>query len=247
MNHEGSNTKRLRGAKLIEQICQRNQTAQRKRIPKMQKTRKNTIILCLSIACIIGLTSLAGLISSIEIVWLRLAAFVVVNLLNGLTAFTAMRLMKMKIYIDFINKRHYLIGCVIALILSLVIAVIPAVCGFSLVGKHTNWSWPTLAFQLLFCMLIIGPVEEFIFRVYLQDVFVSLFERHPWLGVVIAALLFGLFHLINGNLIQVLFTFGIGLVFGLAKYRIKDCGYVGVAIGHGLYDFLNVVVRMLIV
>ncbi|MBQ5488516.1 MAG: CPBP family intramembrane metalloprotease, partial [Clostridia bacterium] len=110
-----------------------------------------------------------------------------------------------------------------------------------------NWSWPTLAFQLLFCMLIIGPVEEFIFRVYLQDVFVSLFERHPWLGVVIAALLFGLFHLINGNLIQVLFTFGIGLVFGLAKYRIKDCGYVGVAIGHGLYDFLNVVVRMLIV
>ena len=39
----------------------------------------------------------------------------------------------------------------------------------------------------------------------------------------------------------------IGLVFGFAKYKIKDCGYVGVALAHGLYDFLNTVVRMFIV
>ena len=213
----------------------------------MQKTRKNTFILCLSIACIIGLTSLASLISSIGNVWMRIGALVGINLLNGLTAFAAMKLMKMKIEIDFKNKRHYLIGCAIALALSLIIAVIPTACGFSLVGKHTNWSWSTLVFQLLFCVLIVGPVEEFIFRVYLQDVFVSLFEQHKWIGVVIVAFLFGLFHLINGNLIQVLFAFGIGLVFGFAKYKIKDCGYAGVALGHGLYDFLNVVVRMLIV
>lgn len=213
----------------------------------MQKTRKNTLILCLSIACIIGLTSLASLIGSIESVWQRISVLVGINLLNGLTAFVAMKLMKMEIEIDFKNKRHYLIGCVIALTLSLIIAVIPAICGFSLVGKHTNWSWSTLVFQLLFCILIVGPVEEFIFRVYLQDVFVSLFARHQWIGVTIAAFLFGLFHLINGNLVQVLFTFGIGLVFGFAKHMIKDCGYAGVAFGHGLYDFLNVVVRMLIV
>lgn len=213
----------------------------------MQKTGKNVFILCLSIACIIGLTGLASLISSIENVWLRIGALVGINLLNGLTAFIAMKLMNMKIEIDFKNKRHYLIGCLIALALSLMIAVIPAACGFSLVGGHANWSWFTLIFQLLFCVLVVGPVEEFIFRVYLQDVFKSLFPRHPWIGVVIAALLFGLFHLINGNLIQVLFAFGIGLVLGFAKHTIKDCGYPGVALGHGLYDFLNVVVRMLIV
>ena len=38
-----------------------------------------------------------------------------------------------------------------------------------------------------------------------------------------------------------------GLVFGFAKYKIKDCGYVGVSFGHGLYDFLNILVRMFIV
>ena len=62
-----------------------------------------------------------------------------------------------------------------------------------------------------------------------------------------ASFMFGLWHIINGSIIQVLFAFGIGLVFGFAKYRIKNCGYVGVAFGHGLYDFLNTLVRMFIV
>jgi len=140
-----------------------------------------------------------------------------------------------------------LIGFTIALVLSAVIAIIPALCGFSLVGEHTDFSWFNVIYEFLFCMLIIGPVEEFVFRVYLQETFVSFFEKHKWLGVVIAAFLFGLWHIINGNIIQVLFTFGIGLVLGFSKYKIKDCGYVGVAFGHGLYDFLNTLVRMFIV
>ncbi len=134
----------------------------------MQKTAKNAVILCLSIVCITGITALAGLIGSIETVWLRFAALVGLNLMNGLVAFTAMKLMHMRIDVDFADKRHYLIGCAVALSLSLLIAVIPAICGFSLVGTHVEPSWTTLLIQLLFCMLIIGPVEEFIFRVYLR-------------------------------------------------------------------------------
>lgn len=59
--------------------------------------------------------------------------------------------------------------------------------------------------------------------------------------------MFGWWHLINGSLLQVAFTFGIGLVFGMCKYYIKNCKYLGLALGHGLYDFLNVVVRMFVV
>ena len=158
-----------------------------------------------------------------------------------------MKLTGMQLDIGFRNPRHYLIGIAIALALSLAIAVIPALCGISLVGGHTDWSWFTVLRQFLFCVLIIGPVEEFVFRVYFQDVFVSFFDKHGWIGVVIASALFGLYHLINGNLIQVVFTFGIGLVFGFVKYKIRDCGYVGVALGHGLYDFFIEIVRMLIV
>ena len=110
-----------------------------------------------------------------------------------------------------------------------------------------DFSWTVLTYDFLFYMLIIGPVEEFVFREYLQDAFMNFFEKNKWLAVVIASFLFGLWHIINGSIIQVIFTFGIGLVFGFAKYKIKDCGYMGVVFTHGLYDFLNTVVRMFIV
>lgn len=158
-----------------------------------------------------------------------------------------MKLTGMTVKVDFKNKRQYLIGVAVALSLSVVIAIIPALCGFSLVGGHTDFSWFNLVYDFLFYLLIIGPVEEFVFRVYLQEIVVSFFEKQKWLGVVIAAFLFGLWHIINGNIVQVLFTFGIGLVFGFAKYKIKDCSYVSVALGHGVYDFLNTLVRMFIV
>ena len=96
-------------------------------------------------------------------------------------------------------------------------------------------------------MIIIGPVEELIFRVYLQETFIGFFEKNKWIGVIITSLIFGLWHFINGSFIQVLFIFGIGLIFGFSKYLIKNCKYLGLAVGHGLYDFLNVVLRMFII
>ncbi len=213
----------------------------------MKLTKKNIVILSCSLALICAVTFSARFIKYIDITAFKIIARVFITLSNGLIALIAMKLTDMKIEIDLKSKHQYLIGIAIALGLSVVIAVIPALCGFSLIGNHTDFSWFALIYDLLFYMLIIGPVEEFVFRVYLQDTFVGFFEKNKWLGVVIASFLFGLFHIINGSIIQVLFTFGIGLVFGFAKYRIKNCGYVGVALGHGLYDFLNTLVRMFIV
>ena len=213
----------------------------------MKLTKKNIVILCCSLAMICAVTFSARFIKYIDKTAFKIIAQVFLNLTNGLIALIAMKLTDMKIEIDLRNKYQYLIGIAIALGLSVVIAVIPALCDFSLIGNHADFSWFVLIHDLLFYLLIIGPVEEFIFRVYLQDTFVSFFERTKWMGVVIASFLFGLWHIINGSIIQVLFTFFIGLVFGFTKYKIKDCGYVGVAFGHGLYDFLNTLVRMLIV
>ena len=209
-------------------------------------SKKNVLIFVMAIAAITGVTFLAGLVGYINIMPIRIFALVALNLANGGIAVGAMLLSGMKINIDFKEKKQYIIGVLIALSLSLVIAVIPALCGLSLIGGHSDFSWFSFLFDLFFYMLIIGPVEELIFRVYIQELIVDWLPRYKWLGVVIAAFLFGLWHIINGSVIQVLFTFGIGLVFGFAKYKIKDCGYVGVAVGHGLYDFLNTVVRMFI-
>lgn len=213
----------------------------------MKLTQKNIVILCCSLAAIYAVTFSARFITYIGAPVFKIVSKVILNLLNGLIAWIAMKLAGMKVSLDLKNKYQYRIGVMIALVLSVVLAIIPALCGFSLVGNHIDFSWFILIYDLLFYMLIIGPVEEFVFRVYLQDTFVSFFEEHKWLGVVIASFLFGLWHIINGNVVQVLFAFGIGLVFGFAKYKTKGCGYVGVSVAHGLYDFLNTIVRMLIV
>ena len=138
-------------------------------------------------------------------------------------------------------------GVALAVILSLCIAVIPSLFGLCLVGEGTAVSLTALLYDFFFYLLVIGPVEELMFRVYLQELFMDFLPQKKWLGVVLASLLFGLFHWINGNLMQVILTFGIGLYFGFAKYKLKNCGYTAVALGHGLYDFLNTVVRMFLI
>lgn len=212
----------------------------------MELTKKNFSILCGSLVMICAFTFCGKFIRYIDLAAFRILARVVIYLLMGFTAWIAMKCSGMSVEMDFKNKRQYFIGVAIAFSLAIVIGVIPALCGFSLVGQHQNFSWFGITYEFLLCLLVIGPVEEFVFRVYLQDAFVSFFGKRKWLGVVIAAFLFGGWHIINGFLMQGFFTFGIGLIFGFAKYKIKDCTYLSVALGHGMYDFLIALVRMFI-
>ena len=115
---------------------------------------------------ICAVTFSARFIKYIDIRVFKIVAQVVLNLLNGLIAWIAMKLTGMKIDINLKNKHQYWIGATIALVLSVLIAIIPALCGFSLIGNHADFSWFHLIYDLLFYMLIIGPVEEFVFRVY---------------------------------------------------------------------------------
>ena len=187
------------------------------------------------------------LVPSINNVILKRIASISFNLCNAVVAFVAIKLTGIKIGIELKNYLQFVIGLGIALTLSLCLAFIPAWCGHSLVGVHANYDIGTLIYAFFFYLLVIGPVEELVFRVYYQETFMSFFSKHKWIGVIIASALFGLWHLINGSFVQVLFTFGIGLVFGFAKYFLKQYKYLGVAFSHGLYDFLNVIVTMFVI
>ena len=209
--------------------------------------KKKIIILVVTTTLIFVFTFLGGLNPFNDNLILRRLYSVSMNLLNGVTAFIAIKLTGVKIGIELKNFWQYLIGLGIALALSLFIAFIPAWCGHSLVGVHTNYDIGTLIYAFFFFLLVIGPVEELIFRVYYQETFISFFNKHKWIAVIIASAIFGLWHLINGSPLQVLFTFGIGLVFGFAKYFIKRFKYLGVSFAHGLYDFLNIIVTMFVI
>ena len=209
--------------------------------------KKKIIILVVTTILIFVFTFLGGLNPFNDNLILRRLYSVSMNLLNGVTAFIAIKLTGVKIGVELKNFWQYLIGLGVALTLSLLIAFIPAWCGHSLVGVHTNYDIGTLIYAFFFFLLVIGPVEELVFRVYYQETFMSFFNKHKWIGVIIASEIFGLWHLINGSPLQVLFTFGIGLVFGFAKYFIKRFKYLGVSFAHGLYDFLNIIVTMFVI
>ena len=209
--------------------------------------KKKIIILVVTTMLICVFTFLGGFNTHIDNLILKRLFVISINLLNGVTAFVAIKLTGVKIGVELKNFWQYLIGLGVALTLSLFIAFIPAWCGHSLVGGHTNYDIGTLIYAFFFFLLVIGPVEELVFRVYYQETFMSFFNKHKWIGVIIASALFGLWHLINGSPLQVLFTFGIGLVFGFAKYFIKHFKYLGVSFAHGLYDFLNIIVTMFVI
>ncbi|MBO4478832.1 MAG: CPBP family intramembrane metalloprotease [Clostridia bacterium] len=208
--------------------------------------KRNSVILLVETIVIIGLTFLSKLTFSIKILSLRIGTNVAVYLLLALSAIIAIKLSGVKVDFFWKNSKQFAVGGGVALILSLCLAWIPALCRFSLVGAHINFTLWQLFYNLLYCFLIVGPVEELIFRVYYQKVLTGIFAKCRLLGVILAAALFGLWHLINGSWVQVAFTFGIGLVFGVTKEYVKEVHYPGVAFGHGLYDFLNYVVRVVV-
>ena len=209
--------------------------------------KKKIIVLIVTTLIIIGLTFLMWPIRLIDNLYIRRGLTILLYLLLCATALVACKLTSIKIDIELNNYWQFIIGLIIACTLSLGIAFIPALLGHSLIGNHQDFDIGELLFYLFFYLVIVGPIEELIFREYYQDTFCEFFKNNKWIGVVIAAALFGLWHLINGSLLQVLFTFGIGLVFGLGKHFIKKFKYLGGSFGHGLYDFLNVIVRMFVI
>lgn len=130
-----------------------------------------------------------------------------------------------------------LIGICIAAILCFFVGILPILCGTSLIGSHNDMSAGRIVLAAVQDILFVGVGEEIVFRGYIQNQFTVWLKKCKWLSPLIAAAIFGLWHLINGSLIQVLFTTAIGCVFGYAKYFIKDCSLLSVIIAHGFYDF----------
>ena len=205
-----------------------------------------TLIISLLVICLITFAGPFAFLLTENIIVLRIVN-ILIYLLIGIVAVVAMKLTGIKVDLDFKNAKSYLIGLVMAIALSFFIGVLPALLGTSLVGPHVPFAPDILIMDFLFYVIAVGPVEELVFRVYVQETFISFFEKHKWIGVIIASFLFGLWHMINGTLFQFLITFGIGLVFGFAKYFLKNCKYLGVATAHGLYDFSLTLVAMFII
>ena len=131
------------------------------------------------------------------------------------------------------------IGVAIAIAMSVVFTLIPHLAGFGQffdTGNRYEYLWQYI-FEFTYCILSVGFVEEYVFRGFIFGKLQKIC-RNNVLPVVISSALFGLFHIFNGNIFQVLMTAGIGALFCLCRLKIKNCSTLSLVIAHGVYDAL---------
>ncbi len=205
-------------------------------------------ILVICCAATAALTFGVRFLNGIENVLIMRALNCLLYAVFGAIAAIGIKMSRLRLKIEIKNYRQYLWAFLVFAFLTISIAVVPSLFGKSLIGGKLYPPYAdTLIYSALFYIVFVGPAEELIFRGYIQELLETLLPKNKWLGAVISAALFGLWHIINGSFLQVLFTFGIGLVLGLAKYFIKDFTFISAALTHGIYDFFNVVWRIVLI
>jgi membrane protease YdiL (CAAX protease family) len=93
-----------------------------------------------------------------------------------------------------------------------------------------------LIYYVIKAFIFVGIGEELIWRGYFYERIKEITNSGA-LTVVISSVLFGLWHYPNGqNIIQVLMVSGLGLIYGFARLKVKDCSTLATGVAHGLHD-----------
>ena len=198
------------------------------------------IIVCIiSVLCVMLSQLILGLIFPI-----------VFNIIIAIITVFAMKITKMEIDTNYKNYKQYIIGIDLCALLILLFGIIPLSCGTNFVGSREEFSLFAFIYYLFQYIVIIGPVEELLFRFYIQDTIKDFLPNLKWISVIVSSIIFGAFH-VNFNLmfyiIKACSVSFLGLFFGGVKYYFdKDFGYFGLALCHGLYDFLLYVISLTI-
>lgn len=89
----------------------------------------------------------------------------------------------------------------------------------------------------VFYLTSVGAVEEYIFRGFLVKRLEKLISSQ-WAVIGISSLFFGLFHVMSGDVLQILITGLIGAFYCLCHKKLPHCSLLSLVIAHGLYDWL---------
>ena len=143
-------------------------------------------------------------------------------------------------------------------LLSLVIVAANAVLAFASPPANVHVNPVTLAAELVALALVVGPCEELLFRGLIQtSLNGSIHAAMRWrgwqlpFGTLFAAVLFGLFHLVNlgfqplaATMEQVAVGIAFGLVIGVLYDRTRNL--VGASMFHSVTDFSGTALPLLL-
>ena len=143
--------------------------------------------------------------------------------------------------------KQIIVGIIIAFIMSFIFTLIPILI-FGKENTYTGYNFKYIwqyIYQFVYLIFGVSLTEELIFRGYLLNSFKKI-NNNQVVPIIITSLLFGLFHIFNGNVAQVIWTSFIGLIFALCKEKIKNCSLLSIIIAHGIYDWLIVLLTAIL-
>lgn len=133
-------------------------------------------------------------------------------------------------------SHQILIGVILALLMSLILTIVPILLGFKEKIGNTSYYKPwQFAYDFVYSIIGVALAEEFVFRGYIFHKLLEVKDSR-WFAIIVSSILFGLFHIFNGNLIQVIMTSFIGFLYCVLREKIRNCTLLSLVITHGLYD-----------
>lgn len=94
--------------------------------------------------------------------------------------------------------------------------------------------------ELFYYLILTGLFEEFFYRQYVQGELEVILGKVKFIAPLIAAILFGYAHTIQGGINSAYFTFWFGIILGYSRFFFENCTMLSVIIAHGLYDYIVV-------
>lgn len=131
-----------------------------------------------------------------------------------------------------------IVGVLVGVFLSFLFTVIPILLGLGdMVGEKTELYLWKVAFDFLYCIVGVSLSEEFVFRGFIYEQ-IKRITKKTSCAVIVSSLLFGLAHILSGNLIQVMLLSGLGILFCICRLKIRNCTLISLVFAHGIYDAL---------
>lgn len=174
-------------------------------------------------------------------IWLRMISMIVIYWLIALIPIIVMNVSRSKLSDYGFNKEkiglQIIIGILLGIGMSLVLTVTPHLLGFGEYvsnGKIYAYLWQ-FAYEFFYCIAAVSCVEEFVFRGLIYANIRQISSKDS-IAVIGSSVLFGVFHLFSGNIIQMVATACIGVILCVCRLKIKNCSIVSLIIAHGIYD-----------
>lgn len=197
---------------------------------------KRLLILVIGTVCLTNI--LVGIMDYFSVEIYRAIKFFV-PIITAIPSFVIYKIEGKKIKDLFAGKIIYQLLCGIALGGILI-------CLAAVIGGGLNVTVEAALFErhvwyriyiAVYYLLIVGFMEEFIYRIVMQDYLVGMLGKAKILAPCITAVAFSLCHYSAGGIDLLVHVFVWGMIWGYLRYFNKKVSYLALAVSHGVYDF----------